>query len=329
MITIHVQGKDISLIQVGDEIYVSLTDLTRGEEGSNHIQNWMRNRNTVEVLGIWEAMNNPNFKGIEFDTFRKEAGLNSFTLTPRKWIDATNAKGIVSKAGNQGGTYAHQDIALSFCMWLSPMFHLLVVTEFRKLKEQQNLGSKWELRRYISKVNYRLQTDAIKSVLVPLRGLPKEREGIIYAEEADLIYIAMFNFTSRQWREANPELAKKGWNIRDVANTHQLIILSNLESLNSAMINSGQTDKFERTKLLRREAINQLKALKASTDLEHQLIDSPNLAPQKAISQTDTTERQTPNINTTTFKDILGGVARTGKPDKPSDKEPPKDGTLF
>jgi hypothetical protein len=297
MITINVQNKDIALMQVGDEVYVSLTDLTKGEDGSDHIRNWMRNRNTIEFLGLWETLNNPNFKGVEFDTFRREAGLNSFNMTPKKWSEATGAIGIISKAGNNGGTFAHKDLALEFCTWLSPMFKLLVLKEFQRLKELEQSASKWDLRRYLSKVNYRLQTDAVKEVLIPFRNVSKGKEGWIYAEEADLIYIAMFGYTSKKWRDDNPELAKKGYNLRDVANTHQLIILSNLENLNSAMINGGQTDRYERLKILRKESINQIKALRSSNELEHELIDSPHLAKQKSLTETEKPQIQTPDLS--------------------------------
>lgn len=272
------------MLQVGSEIYLSLTDITKGEEGVDHIKNWMRNRNTVEFLGLWETLNNPEFKGVEFDTFRKEAGLNSFTLTPKKWVDATNAKGIVSKPGQNGGTFAQKDIALEFCTWLSPLFKLLVLKEFQRLKELENLNSKWDLRRYISKANYKLQTDAVASVLVPFRNLPKDKEGIVYAEEADLLYYAMFEMTSKEWRQNNPALVLKGMNIRDVMDTHQLIVLANLENLNSAMLNSGTTDPAKRLVVLRRESINQLKALEQSTLDEHEKISSPNLPEQKQTS---------------------------------------------
>lgn len=276
MIKINVQDKDITLMQVGNEVYVSLTDITKGEDGTDHIKNWMRNRNTVEFLGLWETINNPNFKGVEFDTFRREAGLNSFTLTPKKWIEATDAIGIVSKAGNNGGTFAHKDIALEFCTWLSPMFKLLVLKEFQRLKELENAQSKWDIRRYLSKVNYKIQTDAIKDVLVPLRNLPKEKEGIVYAEEADLLYYAMFGYTSKDWRQNNPQLALQGFNMRDMMNTHQLIVLANLENLNSALLKTGTTDFKVRLNALRNEAISQLKSLENSSFSEHQYIDSPN-----------------------------------------------------
>lgn len=273
---INVLERDISIIQVGSEVYVSLTDITKGEDGSDHIKNWMRNRNTVEYLGLWETINNPNFKGVDFDTFRKEAGLNSFTLTPQKWVNGTDAIGIISKAGKNGGTYAHKDIALEFCTWLSPMFKLLVLKEFQRLKELDELRGKWDIRRYLSKANYKIQTDAVKRVLLPLKNLPKEQEGYVYAEEADLLYLVMYGYTSKQWREKNSELHLKGLNIRDIASTHELIVLANLESINASLIDQGIVDQGKRFTILRNNAKSQLKALQSSKDDEHQLIESPN-----------------------------------------------------
>ncbi|MFN3378693.1 MAG: KilA-N domain-containing protein [Runella zeae] len=306
MIKINVQDKEISLLQVGSEIYVSLTDIIKGEDGSDHIKNWMRNRNTIEFLGLWESFNNENFKGVEFDTFKKEAGLNSFTMTPRKWIEATNAIGIVSKAGINGGTFAHKDIALEFCTWLSPVFKLLVLKEFQRLKEQEGLNGKWDIRRYLAKVNYRIQTDAIKDSLIPLQNIPKEKERFVYANEADLLYKVMFGYTSGEWRVKNPDLAEKGLNIRDVANTHQLIILANLESLNSMLISNGIIDQVQRFGILRNAAHTQLKSLKASSELENQLIESPHtkaLPPKKDGIQL-------------TFDDHLKGLLNVPPPKK-------------
>ena len=280
MIRINVQERDIALIEVGADVFVCLTDIVKCEEGDDHIKNWMRNRNTVEFLGLWESINNPDFKGVEFDTFRRQAGLNSFTLTPRKWIDATGAIGVVSKSGRNGGTYAHKDIALEFCTWLSPSFKLLLLKEFQRLKEAELQSGKWDLRRYISKVNHVLHTDAIKDALIPHINISKEEERLVYAHETDLLYIAIFGLTSKEWRLQNPELAAKGYNIRDVADTYQLIILANLESLNGILINDGMLDAQERLKLLRKAAVMQLKSLKASRELSNQLIESPNLDSQ-------------------------------------------------
>lgn len=203
------------------------------------------------------------------------------------------------------------------------MFKLLVLKEFQRLKEVEQSSNKWDLRRYISKVNYRLQTDSIKQVLLPLKKLSKEKEGWVFAEEADMIYVAMYGFTSKQWREKNPALSKKGLNIRDVASTHQLIILSNLESINSEMINSGQTDQFSRLQILRTTAINQLKALKSSNELEHEFIESPHLAKQKALQDTDKIEKKTPDISS--FNQTLNGLMKSPS----SSKQGKKDDELF
>lgn len=286
MLKLTVQDKDITLLQVGDEVYVSLTDIVKGEEGADHIKNWMRNRNTLEFLGLWEQLNNENFKGVEFDLFKKEAGLNSFTMSPKKWTETTNAIGIVSKAGRTGGgTFAHKDIALEFCTWLSPMFKLLVLKEFQRLKELTELQGKWDIRRYLAKVNYKIHTDAIKDNLVPLSNLPEDKKGIIYANEADLIYVAMYGHTSKEWRSKNPDLCKGGLNIRDYANTHELIVLSNLENLNSNMIKNGKSQR-ERIIELRKEAISQKRSLTSSNEPDHKLIESPlkNTEPKKLNS---------------------------------------------
>lgn len=188
---IKVQETEISVTKINGEDYICLTDMVRGEEGKDHIKNWMRNRNTVEFLGVWEEMHNPDFKGVEFDTFRKEAGLNNFTLTPKKWVEATNAIGIVSKSGNGGGTYAHVDIAFEFGMWISPQFKLYLIKEYQRLKKIENnqYNLEWNVKRMISKTNYSIHTDAIKKVLIPqVRPWAKNYE---YANEADLLNLAI------------------------------------------------------------------------------------------------------------------------------------------
>jgi hypothetical protein len=271
---INVQGREITINEVGGEAYICLTDIVKGEEGSDHIKNWMRNRNTVEFLGLWESLNNPNFKGVEFDTFRREAGLNSFSLTPRKWIERTGATGLISRAGNKGGTYAHKDIALEFCTWLSPLFKLLVLKEFQRLKENEALEGKWDMRRYISKANYKIQTDAISDKLLPIRELPKNKEGMVYAEEAELLNDAMFGVSAKEWRTLNPRAHQEGLNIRDFANTHQLIVLANLESINAELTRDGIPQQ-ERLRKLRDVAITQLESIKNSSDPSHLMIQSP------------------------------------------------------
>jgi hypothetical protein len=259
---IHVEDKIISIIKRDEQDYICLTDMVRNEEGSDHIRNWMRNRNTVEFIGLWETLHNPGFKPVEFDTFRKQAGLNNFNLTPKKWIEKTNAIGITSKSGRYGGTYAHKDLAFEFGAWISPMFKLLLIKEFQRLKEietnQYNL--EWNVKRILSKTNYLIHTDAIKEHIIPKRNYSKNDEWIIYAEEADLLNVSMYECTAKDWRDANPDHAKKGLNIRDFSSINELVVLSNLENLNSIMI-SENIEKRERYKQLRKVAISQLNTL--------------------------------------------------------------------
>ena len=259
---IHVEDKIISITKKDEQDYICLTDMVRDEEGTDHIRNWMRNRNTVEFIGLWETLHNPDFKPVEFDTFRKQAGLNNFNLTPKKWIEKTNAIGITSKSGRYGGTYAHKDLAFEFGAWISPMFKLLLIKEFQRLKEietnQYNL--EWNVKRILSKTNYLIHTDAIKEHIIPNRNYSKNDEWITYAEEADLLNVSMYECTAKDWREANPEHAKKGLNIRDFSSINELVVLSNLENLNSIMI-SEHIDKTDRYKQLRKVAISQLNTL--------------------------------------------------------------------
>jgi hypothetical protein len=273
---ILVGDTSIKVISNQGDDYICLTDMVNNYGGDQAIYNWMRNRNTVEFLGIWETLNNPNFKGGEFETFRKQSGLNAFHLTPRKWIEATGAIGIISKAGrHNGGTYAHKDIAFEFGTWLSPEFKLYLIKEFQRLKEQEHDAEQWDYRRFLTKANYRLQTDAVQRVLIPLSVLPENRKGILYAEEADVLNIALFGMTSKEWRTANPKLVKSG-NIRDHATIEQLTVLSNLESINSMFITQG-IGKQERFEKLRAEALRQLTALIAS---RHGLIPPASSRPR-------------------------------------------------
>jgi hypothetical protein len=264
---IEVEEKIIAITSHNEDDYICLTDMVRGEEGNDHIRNWMRNRNTVEFLGIWEQLNNPNFKGVEFDTFKKEAGLNSFNLTPKKWIQSTDAIGIISKSGRNGGTYAHRDIAFEFGAWISPMFKLLLIKEFQRLKEiesnQYNL--EWNVKRVLSKVNYNIHTDAVKNHIIPKSNYSTEKQWIEYAEEADLLNVALFGCTAKQWKEANPEHALNGKNMRDFSSINELAVLSNLESLNSELIKSG-VEKRIRFNNMHRISRQQLEILN-KTDL--------------------------------------------------------------
>lgn len=257
---ITVNDNPISVIKVNGQDYICLTDMVRGEEGSDHIKNWMRNRNTVEFLGLWEQLHNANFKSVEFDTFRKEAGLNSFTLTPKKWIDATNAIGIVSKSGNGGGTYAHVDIAFEFGSWISPQFKLYLIKEYERLKsiETNHYNVEWNVKRVLSKANYTIHTDAVKEFVIPKsKKWVKDWE---YAEEADFLNLAVFGMTAKQWKEQNKERAKNGENLRDSASINELLVITNLESQNAIMIRDG-LDKKTRFEKLQEIAIIELERL--------------------------------------------------------------------
>ena len=260
---ITVQSTEISvLIGKNDNDYISLTDMVKANDEEDLIRNWMRNKNTLEYLGVWESLNNPNFKGVEFDTFMKEAGLNRFNMTPRKWIEATNAIGIVSKAGRNGGTYAHKDIAFNFGMWISPTFQLYIVKEYQRLKEQESdpLSLEWNAKRILSKTNYTLHTDAIKNVIIPKMGIEAIKHGIIYATEADMLNIILFGCKAKEWAQANPNLASKGINIRETASINQLVVLSNMESANSEMIKQ-EVPRKQRFEILHKMAKEQLKVL--------------------------------------------------------------------
>jgi hypothetical protein len=247
MAKITVLNKDIT-VQSGHEVdYISLTDIARyknEDRTDDLIRNWVRNRNTIEFLGTWERLNNPAFKPVEFDGFRKQAGLNSFTLTPRQWIDATAAIGIVSKAGRYGGTYAHKDIAFEFASWISVEFKLYLIKEFQRLKDGELRQLGWDIRRNLAKINYRIHTDAIKENLIPPK-LAARQVNLIYASEADVLNMALFGRTAKGWRDSHPR--EKG-NIRDYATVSQLVCLSNLENLNALFIREGmqQTARLDK-----------------------------------------------------------------------------------
>ncbi|MFA6063237.1 MAG: KilA-N domain-containing protein [Gallionella sp.] len=245
--TINVKGNVIAIVKREDQDYISLTDMVKKFGDESVLYNWMRNRNTIEFLGIWEQLYNPYFNPLEFDRFRSQAGLNSFTLSPKKWIEATGAVGIYAKSGRGGGTYAHRDIAFEFGSWLSPEFKLYLIKEFQRLKDEEasSKSLEWSFQRTLSKVNYKIHTDAIKERLVPSR-LTREQTGIIYASEADLLNVALFGLTAAQWRQANPENEE---NMRDFATLEQLVVLSNLESLNAVLIHQGVAQDARLTQL--------------------------------------------------------------------------------
>lgn len=258
---INVQGVDIVLYEDNSSDFISLTDIARHkdrEHTDSIIQNWMRNRNTIELLGFWETIYNSDFKPLEFEGFRKQAGLNSFVMTPKRWIERTNAIGIVSKAGRYGGTFAHKDIALEFASWISIEFKLYVIKEFQRLKDDENnrLKLEWNLQRTISKINYQIHTDAIKENLIP-KEITTNQAGFVYANEADLLNVAIFGITAKEWRDSNPD--QKG-NIRDYATLEQLVVLSNMESINALLLEQGLPQK-ERLFQLNNVAITQMKSL--------------------------------------------------------------------
>ena len=259
--TIEVQDTAITVLNQTSDDYISLTDIAKHKEPdrSDHvIQNWMRNRNTIEFLGVWERLNNVGFKPLEFEGFRTRAGLNSFVLTPRQWIEATHATGMVSKSGRYGGTYAHKDIAFEFASWISVEFKLYLIKEFQRLKEDENrrLSLAWNLNRTLSKLNYRIHTDAIQAHLIPPEVTPAQA-AMTYANEADVLNVALFGHTAREWRQANP--GKKG-NVRDFATIEQLLVLANIESMNAELIRMGLA-QGERLKRLNEIAIRQMQVL--------------------------------------------------------------------
>lgn len=260
--TLNVQGTEIAIAKINSEDYICLTDMVKREEGEDHIRNWMRNKNTIEFLGLWEQLHNVNFKGAEFDTFLREAGYNRFNMTPKKWISATNAIGIISKSGRNGGTYAHKDIAFEFGAWISSSFRLYLILEYQRLKEIENnqYNLEWNVKRVLTKVNYQIQTDAIKSYILPQKSESLKDEWI-YADEADILNLIMFGCTAKQWRELNPDRALAGENIRDMASINELNVLSNLQSLNATLIKQG-LDKKERFLILMETAEDQLNLLK-------------------------------------------------------------------
>jgi len=266
--TINVKGQLITIVKMEHEDFISLTDIARFKDAEHTdaiIQNWMRNRNTVELLGLWETIHNPDFKPLEFEGFRKQAGLNSFVLTPKRWIEATQAVGIVSRSGRYGGTFAHKDIAFEFASWISIEFKLYVIKEFQRLKNEENdrLKLNWNLNRTLAKINYRIHTAAIKENIIP-ENLSKEQINQIYANEADVLNVALFGKTAKQWRDKNPD--SKG-NIRDYATIEQLLILANLESLNAEFIKM-ELPQTERLVKLNQTAISQMKSLAMNQNIK-------------------------------------------------------------
>ena len=261
MAKILVNAIEIRTLKINEEDYISLTDMLKAKDGEYFFSNWLRNRNTIEFLGIWEKVYNPNFNCVEFDIIKSQAGLNSYRLSAKEWMEKTQSIGIISKAGRYGGTYAHKDIAFEFAMWISPEFKVYLIREFQRLKEDEQKLLGWSAKRELAKLNYRIHTDAIKQNLIPPE-LDRKKVSIVYANEADVLNVAMFGMTAQEWRDANPD--KKG-NIRDYGTINELICLSNLESLNSVFINDG-VPQSERLLKLNKVAISQMKVLSEVTD---------------------------------------------------------------
>lgn len=257
MAKIKVKDTEISVISFEEKDYISLTDMVRNiENGLALIEKWLRNKNTIEFMGIWEEMYNPSFNSPEFEGIKNEAGLNRFVMSVKQWISKTNAIGIVAKSGRYGGTYAHKDLAFEFASWVSPQFKLYLIREYQRLKDEEQKQLGWSAKRELSKINYRIHTDAIKRNIIPQEVTPQQAS-IIYANEADVLNVAMFGMTAKQWRDANPD--KKG-NIRDYATINELICLSNMENLNAVFIDQGLT-QGERLIKLNQIAIQQMNVL--------------------------------------------------------------------
>ena len=264
MAKIVVKNSEIKTIKINDIDYICITDIAKQKnplEPKDVVKNWLRSKNTLEYLGLWEMLNNPNFKGVEFDPLLKEAGSNAFTMSPSRWIETTNAIGLITKNGANGGTFAQRDIAFKFAAWVSVEFELYLVKEFQRLKEQEQAKIGWSAKRELAKINYRIHTDAIKQNLIP-PTISDKQKSFIYADEADMLNVAMFGMTAKEWREQNPNL--KG-NIRDYASINQLICLSNMENLNAVFINDG-LPQSQRLEKLNQIAIAQMKVLENIED---------------------------------------------------------------
>lgn len=269
---INVQGREISvLLGNNDNDFIRLTDMSKYKEGDFYVSDWIRNTDTMDYLGTWEALNNPNFNYGEFTIIRNESGGRAYRISVKDWVKRTNAIGIKSKTGRYGGgTYAHKDIAFHFGMWLSPSFHLYVVKEFQRLKDAESnpLALKWDLNRLLTKANYHLHTDAIKEqFVVPNPSISKRKQQILYANEADMLNLSVFGYTAEEWKEANPILAIK-YNMRDTATINELVVMSNVESMNAELIKRGVTDIKDRFPILHKMAKEQLRSLEVF-NLEH------------------------------------------------------------
>jgi len=262
---IQVEGKEITILVQNEQEYISLTDMLKAKDGDFFISDWLRNRNTVEYLGIWESVYNPDFNYGEFAIIKSQAGLNNYKLSVKEWVEKTNAIGLKATAGRYGGTYAHPDIAFEFGMWISPQFKIYLIKEFQRLKADENnrLQLEWNLQRTISKINYRIHTDAIKENLIP-KEITNQQLSLVYANEADLLNVALFGITAKEWRDTNSD---KTGNVRDYASLEQLVVLSNMESINALLIQQGLS-QADRLFQLNKVAIAQMKSLVESSAIK-------------------------------------------------------------
>lgn len=263
MAKLTVLDNEITILKVNEQDYISLTDMLKAKDGDFFISDWLRNRNTIEYLGIWEKIHNPDFNYGEFAIITSKAGLNSYKLSAKEWSEKTNAIGLVAKAGRYGGTYAHKDIAFEFGMWISAEFKIYLIKEFQRLKEEEQKQLGWDIKRNLTKINYRIHTDAIKENLIPKQLVPSQIN-YVYASEADILNVALFGMTAKQWQESNPNL--KG-NIRDYADVYQLVCLANLESLNAHFINEN-IPQVQRVKKLNEVAIKQMSILLSDNNMK-------------------------------------------------------------
>lgn len=286
---------DIRITSVNETDFICITDMISAKDGDFFITDWIRNRNTLEFLATWESLNNPSFNYGEFATIRNKSGLNNFKISVSEWVDRTGAIGIIALRGRYGGTYAHEDIAMEFGTWISPQFKLYLITEFKRLKEIESntYNLEWNVKRVLTKVNYALHTNAIQQYILPKLNIEKDKEWIEYAKEADLLNVALFGCTAKQWREANPQHSLEGKNIRDIASINQLAVLSNMESINSIMIQEG-LDKDTRFSKLRQYALSQLSVLNSQDYFKSLPFESDSTYPIKAESEPATQIQTSP-----------------------------------
>ena len=268
-----INDKPINVTKIDGNDYICLTDMARSFGADRVIENWLRNKNTIEFLGVWEQLNNPNFNLLEFEGIKNQAGLNRFTISVKEWSSATNAKGLIARTGRYGGTYAHKDIAFEFGAWLSPEFKLLVIIEFQRLKATEQKVIEWDSNRYLSRINYRLHTDSIKDYLIPALQLSKSQKNFVYTDEADILNKLVFGQTATEWRKMHPKLAKSGRNQRDYASIQQLAILANLENLNAHFISENKS-QMERIQLLANSVERQYKSFVIQEEAQNKLLNS-------------------------------------------------------